>query len=146
MKPSQSCRTLCNPTDSTVHGIPQARTLEWVVFPFSRGSSQPRDQTQASLNPTLQADFCQLSHKGSPSIQSSGGDLILLKNLNLNWLARNTAQPSTAVMALCLETISKWTYFVGERELVSEHSSAVHSSDGCLVWKQSLNRKLASKP
>ena len=32
--------------DCTVHGILQARILEWVAFPFSRGSSQPRDQTQ----------------------------------------------------------------------------------------------------
>ena len=32
--------------DYTVHGILQARILEWVAFPFSRGSSQPRDQTQ----------------------------------------------------------------------------------------------------
>ena len=41
---AQSCQTLCNP----VHGILQARILEWVAFPFSRGSSQPRDQTQVS--------------------------------------------------------------------------------------------------
>ena len=34
--------------DYTVHGILQARTLDWVAFPFSRGSSQPRDQTQVS--------------------------------------------------------------------------------------------------
>ena len=34
--------------DYTVHGILQARILEWVVFSFSRGSSQPRDQTQVS--------------------------------------------------------------------------------------------------
>ena len=34
--------------DYTVHGILQARTLEWVAFPFSRGSSQPRDWTQVS--------------------------------------------------------------------------------------------------
>ena len=32
--------------DYTVHGILQARILKWVAFPFSRGSSQPRDQTQ----------------------------------------------------------------------------------------------------
>jgi len=32
----------------TVHGILQARILEWVAFPFSRGSFQPRDQTQVS--------------------------------------------------------------------------------------------------
>ena len=40
--------TLCDPMDYTVHGILQARILEWVAFPFSRGSSQPRDQTQVS--------------------------------------------------------------------------------------------------
>ena len=34
--------------DCTVHGIFQARILEWAAFPFSRGSSQPRDQTQIS--------------------------------------------------------------------------------------------------
>ena len=34
--------------DYTVHGILQARILEWVTFPFSRESSQPRDQTQVS--------------------------------------------------------------------------------------------------
>ena len=50
---AQSCSTLCNPMDcslpgSAVHGILQARILEWVVVPFSRGSSQSRDQTQVS--------------------------------------------------------------------------------------------------
>ena len=44
---------LCDPMDyntpgSTVHGILQARVLEWVAVSFSRGSSQPRDQTQVS--------------------------------------------------------------------------------------------------
>ena len=45
---AQSCPALCNPMDYRVHGILQARTLEWVAFPFSRGSSQPRDRTQVS--------------------------------------------------------------------------------------------------
>ena len=48
MKVVQSCLTLCDPMDYTVHGILQARILEWVAFTFSRGSSQPRDQTQVS--------------------------------------------------------------------------------------------------
>ena len=39
---------LCDPIDYTVHGIFQARILEWVVFPSSRGSSQPRNQIQVS--------------------------------------------------------------------------------------------------
>ena len=43
-----SCVTLCDPLAYTVHGILQARILEWVAFPFSRWSSQPRDQTQVS--------------------------------------------------------------------------------------------------
>ena len=38
----------CSPSGSSVHGILQARTLEWVPIPFSRGSSRPRDQTQIS--------------------------------------------------------------------------------------------------
>ena len=42
------CLTLCDPMDYIVHGIFQARILEWVAFPFSRGSSQPRDRTQVS--------------------------------------------------------------------------------------------------
>ena len=46
VKVAQLCSTLCNLMDYTVHGILQARILEWVAFPFSRGSSQPRDQTQ----------------------------------------------------------------------------------------------------
>ena len=50
---AQSCPTLCDPLDcsppgSSVHGILQARLLEWVAIYFSRGSSQPRDQTQVS--------------------------------------------------------------------------------------------------
>ena len=47
---AQSCPTLCNPMNcsllgSSVHGIFQARVLEWVAISFSRGSSLPRDQT-----------------------------------------------------------------------------------------------------
>ena len=42
------CLTLCYPMDYTVHGILQARILEWVAVPFSRASSQPRNWTQIS--------------------------------------------------------------------------------------------------
>ena len=49
----QSCPTLCDPMDcsplsSSVHGILQARVLEWIAIPFSRWSSLPRDRTQVS--------------------------------------------------------------------------------------------------
>ena len=50
---AQLCQTLCDPMDcsppgSSVHGILQARIVEWVIIPFSKGSSRPRDQTQVS--------------------------------------------------------------------------------------------------
>ena len=49
VKITQSCPTLCEPMDCTIHGVLQDRILEWVVFPFSKGSSQLRDLTQVSL-------------------------------------------------------------------------------------------------
>ena len=48
VKDTQSCLTLCDPMDYTVHGILQARILEWVAYPFSRGSSQLRNRTGVS--------------------------------------------------------------------------------------------------
>ena len=53
MKAAESCPILCNPIDcsppgSSVHGILQARILEWVAIALSRESSRPRDQTQVS--------------------------------------------------------------------------------------------------
>ena len=48
VKATQSCLTLCDPMAYEVDGILQARILEWIAFPFSRGSSQPRDWTQVS--------------------------------------------------------------------------------------------------
>ena len=48
VKVAQSCPTLCDPMDYIVHGILQARILQLIALPFSRGSSQPRDQTQVS--------------------------------------------------------------------------------------------------
>ena len=66
---TQSCPALCNPMDcsppgSPVHGILQARILEWVAISFSTGSSQPRDHT---WSPTLQADSLQSEPLGKPT-------------------------------------------------------------------------------
>ena len=63
----QLCPTLCDPKDSSpsgssVHGILQARILEWVAMPSSTGSFLPRDRTQAS--DTAGILYC-LSHQGS---------------------------------------------------------------------------------
>ena len=53
MKISQSCLTLCDPMDCIVYEILQARILDWVAVPFSRGSSQPRIEPRSLA---LQAD------------------------------------------------------------------------------------------
>ena len=51
---AQSCSVLCDPIDcsppgSSVHGMLQARILKWIAILFSKGSSQPRDQTQVCI-------------------------------------------------------------------------------------------------
>ena len=61
-KSLQSSPTLCNPMDysppgSSVHGIFQARILEWVAISFSRRSSQPRHQTHILMSPALAIGF-----------------------------------------------------------------------------------------
>ena len=48
VKVTQLLGTPCEPMDYSIPGILQARILEWVAFPFSRGSSQPRDGAQVS--------------------------------------------------------------------------------------------------
>ena len=48
VKVAQLCLTLCDPMNYAVHGILQARILEWVAIPFSRGSSRPRNRTRVS--------------------------------------------------------------------------------------------------
>ena len=68
---TQSCLTLCDPMNcslpgSLVHGIFQARILEWVTICFSRVSSQPRDQTLGLLHRGQM--LYHLSHQGSPNI------------------------------------------------------------------------------
>ena len=80
---AQSCPTPCEPVDcsppgSSVHRILQARILEWVAFPFSKGSSQPRDQTQVS---TLQADSLPAGPPGKPKNTGVGSQSLLQGNL-----------------------------------------------------------------
>ena len=73
VKVARSFPTLCNPTDKTAHGILQVRILEWVAFPFSRRSSQPRDQT-------LQADSLPAEPQGKPK-NTGVGSLSLFQGI-----------------------------------------------------------------
>ena len=82
---AQSCLTLwdpmgCSLPGSSVHGISQARILEWVVIPFFRGSSQARDRTCISLH--WQVDSLPLSHLGSPSWWGQWSWKLLKRNKN----------------------------------------------------------------
>ena len=58
VKVAQLCPTLCDPMDYPVCGILQARILEWVAFPFSRGSSQPWDRTLLTSNSSKGQCMC----------------------------------------------------------------------------------------
>ena len=65
---TQSCLILCNPRDcsspgSSVHGILQARTQEWIIIPLSRGSYQTKDWTGGFLH--CRQILYHLSHQGS---------------------------------------------------------------------------------
>ena len=95
---AQSCPTLCHPRLLCPRGILQARILEWVAMPSSRGSSKPRDPTQGS-NPGLphcRRIIYHLSHQGSPRI--------------LEWLAylfsRGSSRPTNQTRSPALQADS----------------------------------------
>ena len=88
----KSCPTLCDPVDynlsgSSVHGIFQARVLQWIAISFSRGSSQPRNQSRVSCiagrcftiwatreAPCSMVDWIQISMQKSTASQHAGSN------------------------------------------------------------------------
>ena len=111
---AQSCPTLCNlmdcsPPGSSVHGILQARILEWVAISFSRGSSQPRDGTWVSCVAGRRFILCAtrkalklhgatkkkkkkfISHEAGKVLRSLTDTSILLIKQNNNKSTRNWA-------------------------------------------------------
>ena len=79
VKVAQACPTLCHPMGCIVPGILQARILEWVAFPFSRVSSQPRIEPRS---PSLQADSLPAEPQGKPK-HTGVGSLSLLQQIFL---------------------------------------------------------------
>ena len=75
----QSCLTLCDPRDYTVHGILQARIIEWVAFPFSRDLPNPGIEARS---PTLQVDSLPAELQGKPE-NTGVGSLSLLQQIFL---------------------------------------------------------------
>ena len=82
---AQSCPTLCDPTDYTVHGIFQARILEWLAFPFSRDLPNPGIEPRS---PTWQADSLLSEPQGKPK-NTGVGSVSHLQGIfptqELNW-------------------------------------------------------------
>ena len=75
----------CSPPSSSVHGILQARIVEWVAISFSRGSSRPRDRTQVSHIAGRRFNLCTtreaLKHKNTVSQKTSYRDTELSTNI-----------------------------------------------------------------
>ena len=99
---TQLCLTLCDPTDcsppgSSVHGIPQARILEWVAMPSSRGSFWPRGQKR---------DQFILVFRNLPHTLTPGEEL---QTKCKRWLP----SPWLQILFICLKRVrrNQWLYF-----------------------------------
>ena len=108
---AQSCPTLCDPMDcrlpgSTIHGIFQARVLEWVAISFSRGSSQPRIEPRS---PALEADALPSELPGKPVICIS--EVIDI-----------SSRQSWVQLVLHPEKWYRWTYFHNGRRREREQT------------------------
>ena len=117
VKVAQLSPTLCDPMDcsppgSSVHGILQARVLEWVAMPFSRGSSQLRDRTQVSC---IAGDFftvwaareaCQVLEKSSVLTPIYGDSWnVGVVTITESFLAQNPVI-QVRPFSLCINTVS----------------------------------------
>ena len=114
-KSLQSCLALSDPMDcnlpaSSVHGILQAKILEWVSMPSSRGSSRPRDQTHISYFSYTGRDF----PGGSDGKESAcdAGDLGLIPGLG-RYLEKRMATHSSI-----LASRTPWTEEPGRQATV----------------------------
>ena len=90
----QSCLTLCDPTNcslpgSSANGILQARTLEWLAMPFSRGPSWPRDRLVSLMSPTVAGGFFTTSTTWQLSTVTKELSQTLILKMNLMSLFKN---------------------------------------------------------
>ena len=125
MKVAQSCLSqkrlicspsdICNPMNYTVDGILQARILEWVAFPFSRGIFPTRDLTRS---PTLQMNSLPAEPQGSPRI--------------LEWVAypfsRRSSWPRNQTRVSCIAGVS-FTNWVTREAYTFQRSSQINANE-----------------
>ena len=108
---SQSCLTVCypkncSPPGSSVHGIFQARILEWVGVSSSRESSQPSDWTRALLH--CRQILYHLSHQGNPYASTFVGSLLCLYPTNVG----NMISGSSAFSSFSKPSLYTWKSLV----------------------------------
>ena len=122
MKVAQLSPTLCDPMDYTVHGILQASILEWVAFPFSSRSSQPRDWTQVS-------HMAGGSHRGSPRILGCVAYLF----------SRGSSQPMNQTHVSCIAGKFFTSWATREADIISGGRGTVW--DGAKEVQSSVSHK-----
>ena len=136
----------CSPPGSSVHGILQARILEWVAISFSRGSSSPRDQP---VSPALQVDSLPLSRLRSPITFVSFCKKLAFGGWGLHLSACGilVPQPGIKPRALAVRALSLnyWTtrefpklaFFFTSSEIIGESTFLVWMLHWCL-WSPLL--------
>ena len=110
-KSLQSCPTLCNPLDrslpgSSVHGILQARILEWVAGPSSRGSSGPKDWIHVSCGSCIALRFFTIEPLGNHNGPLSSLNFKLEVFLQSNLFSLVPQKPSHKFSSILLSTIT----------------------------------------
>ena len=143
VKVPQSCPTLCNPMDYTVHVILQARILERVAFPFSRGSSQPRDQPRS---PALQVGSLPAEPWGKPK-NTGVGSLSLLQRifptqesnqglLHCRWILYQLSYEGSTIWSMIQMTLftkQNWTHR-HRKKICGYQKGKVEGWDKLGVW------------
>ena len=105
MKVAQGCLTLCDPMDYTVQGILQARILEWVAYPFSSGSSWPRNQTGASC---IEGGF--FTNWAMREAQTSKRMLTNPDKSGNSYLLPNLIENGSSIVCCLLLVSSRWSF------------------------------------
>ena len=117
-----SCLTLCDPMDYTVHGLFQARVLEWVAFPFSSLPAEPQGKPNGSFNvPNMTYSsfknrrFVSLAALGlccCGRAFSSGGEwglfLVVVRSFSLQWLL-SLENTSSSHVGLEVAALGLWS-------------------------------------
>ena len=143
MKVTQSCPTLCDPMDcslpgSSIYGIFQARILEWVAIPFSKGSPDPGVEPRS---PALQVDSLPSEPPGKPHTCWINGFIFMNPFLMVYAAVPQTAASSNLDKGNLCE--SQWTLGVGD----GQGGLACCDSWGCrvghdwatdLIWSDSI--------